>query len=174
MDENPKQSEQFLKLLMLNDRRIYAYILTIVPNSNDADDIMQEVSSVMWRKFDDFKPGMDFAAWGMTIARYQILSYFKKRKGDKLHFDDDLIDSIGRKTIEALPEMEDRLRALKKCVKKLEDTDRDILQMRYEKNFTLQNIGAHLSKSTRAAYYALVRIHRNLMHCIRMTMAEEN
>lgn len=46
-NEINQNQEQFLRLLMLNDKRIYAYILSFVPNVTDADDIMQESSAVM-------------------------------------------------------------------------------------------------------------------------------
>jgi len=45
-EEKEQNQEQFLRLLMMNDKRIYAYILSFVPNAADADDIMQEASAV--------------------------------------------------------------------------------------------------------------------------------
>ncbi|MCK4629078.1 MAG: hypothetical protein KAT56_08735, partial [Sedimentisphaerales bacterium] len=66
-DKQPdiSNTERFLKLLMANDKRIYAFILTLVPGRIDADDLMQETVTIMWRKFDDFEPGRDFVAWGI-------------------------------------------------------------------------------------------------------------
>lgn len=159
--------EQFLRLLMLNDRRIYAYILSIVPNVSDADDIMQETSAIMWRKFSDFKSDMSFVAWGLTIARYQIMSYLKKRKRSKVCFSEDLTKLLEKEAEKTLSEMDDRLDALKHCIKKLNLTDQDLLKLRYERNLTLQNIGAHISKSTRASFYSLSRIHKLLLRCIK-------
>lgn len=169
-----QNQEQFLRLLMLNDRRIYAYILSFVPNTADADDIMQESSAVMWRKFSSFSPNMDFVAWAVTIARYQVLSYFKKKKRSRIQFSEDLMKSIQGEVEKALPQMDQRLGALKKCIDKLMKMDKYILKLRYEKEFTLENIGAHISKSTRATYYSLVRIHKLLMHCIKQAIAEES
>ncbi len=174
MQEQSEQSqEQFLRLLMLNDRRIYAYILAFVPNAADADDIMQEASAVMWRKFSSFTPGMDFVAWALTIARYQILSYFKKKKSSRLYFSDTNAEVLEQEMERVIPEMDRRMGAMKKCIDKLAQVDRRILKLRYEKDLTLENIGAHISKSTRATYYALVRIHRLLLQCIKQTLAEE-
>jgi RNA polymerase sigma-70 factor (ECF subfamily) len=159
---------------MLNDKRIYAYILSFVPNASDADDIMQEASAVMWRKFSSFSPTMDFVAWAITIARYQILSYFKKKKQSKAHFSPALVNSLQEEVEKALPEMDRRLGALERCIQKLMQVDKYILKLRYEREFTLENIGAHISKSTRATYYSLVRIHKSLMQCIKQTLAEES
>ncbi len=160
-----------MRLLMLNDKRIYSYILSIVPNVSDADDIMQETSAVMWRKFSDFKPEMSFAAWGFTIARYQIMSHFKKQKRSKLCFNEDLTKLLEEEVEGQFTEMDDRLDALRHCVKKLGDSDQRLLQLRYERNLTLQNIGAHISKSTRATFYSLSRIHKLLLRCLQRTIS---
>lgn len=36
--------EEFVRLLTQHQRRVYAYILGIVPNWNDADEILQETN----------------------------------------------------------------------------------------------------------------------------------
>ena len=68
------QTNEFLRLLMANQKRIYAFILATVPNRQDADDLFQETVLLMWSKFDDFQRGTSFVAWGITVAKYQILS----------------------------------------------------------------------------------------------------
>ncbi len=42
------------------------------------DDVLQDTLAVMWKKFDNFKIGTDFVAWGKTIARYKIMNHLKK------------------------------------------------------------------------------------------------
>ena len=76
-DQFPGQleTERFLHLLTANHHRIYAFIMTLVPNSNDADDIMQETTTVMLKKFGEFELGTDFVAWGIAVAHYVILSF---------------------------------------------------------------------------------------------------
>src|SRR5262249_14655413 len=50
----------FLRLFLENERRLYAYILTLLANRADADDVLQEASLVMWDKFDERQPPADF------------------------------------------------------------------------------------------------------------------
>src|SRR5207249_11545384 len=61
------KSKIFLPLFLQNQRRLYAYILTLLPNRADADDVLQEASLVMWDKFDERAPPSDFTAWGCRI-----------------------------------------------------------------------------------------------------------
>ena len=52
----------------------------LIANHNDADDIMQETTIVMYEKFDSFEKGSDFLSWANTIAKYKTLEFLKKRK----------------------------------------------------------------------------------------------
>ena len=67
----------FLRLFLQNQRRIYAYVLTLLPNRADADDVFQEASLVLWDKFDESSPPDDFAAWGCRIAYFKVLDFYK-------------------------------------------------------------------------------------------------
>jgi RNA polymerase sigma-70 factor (ECF subfamily) len=61
-DITKRDPSEFLGLLVPNQRRIQAFILTLVPNVADAEDIYQETLSEMWNKFDSFEVGTDFVA----------------------------------------------------------------------------------------------------------------
>ena len=170
--QDERNQEQFLKLLMQNDKVIYAYILSLVYNTNDADDIMQEASAVMWRKFAELEPGRDFVPWALSVARFQVLNFLKKRKRSRIVFSDDLIESIEKQVEQKLPKMNDRLVALKDCVKKLDTEDQKMIRLRYEQGCTLKSVGDKVSRSTRATFYSLSRIHQLLEQCIKKTLRE--
>ena len=74
--EQPRNAEsesrkQLVALLTQHQRRIFAYIYTLVPNRTDAEDILQETSLIICEKFHDFKPGTDFVAWACQIAYWR-------------------------------------------------------------------------------------------------------
>ncbi len=70
-NRNLQKEDIFFRYYAQSQAEIYTYILTMVPNSVDAEDIFQEASSLMWRKFEDFKPGSSFIAWGRTNPECQ-------------------------------------------------------------------------------------------------------
>src|SRR5215467_12973604 len=76
----------FLRLFLKNERRLYAFILTLLPNRADADDVLQEASLVMWDKFDERHPPDDFAAWGCRIAYFKVLDFYKKSHRSRVRF----------------------------------------------------------------------------------------
>src|SRR5262249_11570774 len=60
--EDPSEQAKgklFLRLFLQNKRRLYAYVLTLLPNRADADDVLQEASLVLWDKFDEHNPPND-------------------------------------------------------------------------------------------------------------------
>jgi RNA polymerase sigma-70 factor (ECF subfamily) len=173
MDINkPINSDQFVRLLTPNQKRILAFILSYVPRYSDAEDILQNTLSILWRKYQDYKPGTDFLAWSLTVARYEIMRYLRdcKTKG-KLHFDERLYQIIETESSGCLDAFDDRLDALRKCVKKLPTDDTRLLKMRYEQELTFVKIGQRLGLSSVAAFKMIGKIHDRLVRCIRLHAA---
>ena len=82
--ENDDETVQaFSRLLVANQRRIYGFILTLVHDRAAAEDILQDVSALLWQKFDKFERGTDFAAWGMAVSRLTILNWRRKQKNSR-------------------------------------------------------------------------------------------
>ncbi|MBN2210352.1 MAG: sigma-70 family RNA polymerase sigma factor, partial [Sedimentisphaerales bacterium] len=162
-----------VQLLQANRNRIYAFILSLVANKNDADDIMQETTIVMWRKFNQFQKGTDFMAWALAIARYQVLSYRKQNPGSRLVFGDAMMAALENESAQIIKQYDDRISTLKKCLKKLKDNDKRLIFMRYEENCPSRLIAERYGYSVRAINKALARIHDALLRCIRRNLAVE-
>ena len=168
------RTERFLKLLMVNDKRIYAFILTLVPNSVDADDLMQETVTIMWRKFDDFEPGRDFVAWGIGIARYKILEYRKKKRKSQIQFNDQVHALLEADAKNMLGRLDERLETLQQCLAKLSERDRRLIGMRYEKDLTVKAISERVEQSIHKVYRSITRIHDILLRCVRRTLLSKD
>ena len=78
VDRSPDNTDYFVRQLMKHRKRIYAFILTLVGNSSDADDIMQDTAALMWQKYHQSEEIMDFAALGLQIAHFKVLEFRKK------------------------------------------------------------------------------------------------
>jgi RNA polymerase sigma-70 factor, ECF subfamily len=167
VDSNNKRTEVFLSLLMANQRRINSYVLSLVPNFSDADDIMQETISVMWSKFDQFVIGTDFSSWGIKVAYYHILEYRKKKATDKLVFSDNLLGQISEVAKEKQKDTEERIGHLRQCIEKLNPVDQRLLKARYELNCNAQSLAVQLDRSVQYVYKHLSRIHHALNLCVK-------
>jgi RNA polymerase sigma-70 factor (ECF subfamily) len=162
------KAKLFLRLFLQNQRRLYAYVLTLLPNRADADDVFQEVSLVLWDKFDDARPPDDFAAWGCRIAYFKVLDFSKKRQRGRVTFSQGMLERIGETAIEqsAALQLDERREALTGCLDKLAHRDRDLLALRFAEGASVQSTAAQTGRSADAVYKALARIRRALFDCV--------
>jgi RNA polymerase sigma-70 factor (ECF subfamily) len=172
MDQD-KRTLEFLKLFVRHQQEIYAYILTLVPHVHDADDLFQDGMTVMWKKFGQFQPGMNFAAWGIQIMRFQILDYRRNlARSKRVLMENKLFEALmdHRPTIQS--EVAARIEALRKCQSLLDNRSKRIIKMRYERNVSVEKIASYLKLSRRHVYHILGQISSVLLRCMRRTLAE--
>jgi RNA polymerase sigma-70 factor (ECF subfamily) len=174
-EARPAKVQQFLPLFVQNQRRLYAYILTLLPNRADADDVLQEVSLVMWDKFDEDHPPADFTAWGCRIAYFKVLDFSKKRQRSRVLFSQPMLERVAETAVEqaAALQLDERREALAECIAKLGPRDRDLLSRRFSDGATVQSTAAQVGRSADAVYKALARIRRALFDCVSHTLASE-
>jgi RNA polymerase sigma-70 factor (ECF subfamily) len=176
MDTNGNENlkiKKFMALLVPNQRRINAYILCLVPNSSDADDILQETLAEIWNKFDDFEEGSNFIAWSLTIARYKVLSFRQKNKNSKVLFSDNVNELLETESKKSLDLVQEEIEGLKHCMKKLPDKQKNYVLMRYEQGLSFRAIASQVGVSMQAAYKTVCRIHSNLAKCVQMYLNME-
>lgn len=157
----------FVSLISTNQRRILAYIITLVPNRHDAEEIMQETTVLMWEKRGDFVSGTDFVAWGARIAYYKILNYRKQIvKHRHLIMDDSQFARIEQQAMSKCRQSEEVLYKLDECIRKISGPDRRLIRMKYSQNISASEIAVRINKSVRSVYLAITRIHNVLLSCI--------
>ena len=172
-DSQKKMSADYIRLLMSNQHQIYAYILKRIPNSSDADDIMQDVAVTLWEKFDQFQPGTNFAAWAITITRYKVLDFIRKNRNDRILFSTKTIEMLDDHTSGDKQNKEAIKDILEKCISKLSENDRGLLQMRYSMDITIKMLAGRIGRSVHGLYSSLARIHNMLVDCVRRSQAME-
>ena len=158
-----------VNLLTINHYRIYAFIISLVANQSDADDIMQEVSTVIWNKRESYKSGTDFVSWALTIAKFQVLKY---RKMKKLHIplDQEIIETLAVESVNRTSDATSKVEALKECVKKLPSDHITFVQLKYQDGLSVKVISERTGMSIYQVYRRFAAIHGNLLRCIRRSL----
>jgi RNA polymerase sigma-70 factor (ECF subfamily) len=174
MDRKDKTSG-FMSLLVQNQKWIQAYISYMVPNRSDCEDILQDTLTEMWNKFDEYKEGTNFKAWGISIARFKVLSHQAKYQKFKFHFHSDTIKLLEKESHVELDEkhLENQKDILKGCLKKLSSKEREYLGFRYEQQLTFEGIADRFGVSMQAAFKAISIIHARLLKCVHLGMESE-
>ncbi|MBI1372176.1 MAG: sigma-70 family RNA polymerase sigma factor [Phycisphaera sp.] len=168
--EERDQTESFIGHVMEHQRELYAFILSMLPNLTEADDVLQETNMVLWRKREEFEPGTNFGAWARTVARFQVLAFLKRRKRDGLRFNDDLIAQIAGEAEGAADLIDRKRKALSSCMEKLRDQDRELIRQRYMSAVSVQDMADEAGRTANAVSQALHRIRRALLECIQTKM----
>ena len=162
----------FTSLYSRHERYIFRFIASMLGQADDADDLLQETAKKLWKQFENYDQTKDFLPWACTIARYEVLSFWKRQKVRRKYFSSDVIELLAIDWDKRELDREAQSHALKNCVEKLELNDRDILDKRYESSLSLKDFAEKLKQSPNALYKKLQRIRRALFKCITQKLAE--
>jgi len=157
---------EFVALFTRHGRCIYAYILTLVPQAADADEVYQETSRLLWEKFATFERGSHFGAWACRVAYFKALAWHRRRQRERIVFNDAFLEAVHEQIDQDRDVVEARQRALADCMKQLPERDRSIVQQRYTEGGAVKQIAAELESTPNAIYKTLARVHRALLACI--------
>lgn len=167
------RTSQFVRLLAQNERRIYSYILGLVGNFADADDLQQEVSVRLWESFDQFEPGTNFGAWACTIARYQVMAFLKANKNKKVRCSQPVFEMLADQLETIVDHADERAEALERCLAEVTEANRDLLRRAYSDDESVKSIADSLGRPADTVYKSLQRTRRFLYGCIRQRMGED-
>jgi RNA polymerase sigma-70 factor (ECF subfamily) len=165
-----RDASALVRVLTQNERRVYAFILSLVPNWSDADEILQETNVRLWNEFERFQPGTDFGAWACAVAKFQVLTHRKRAAREKVKFTGEFIDVVAHAMAEADDSSAERHRALQACVEELNPTNREMLRAYYRHGAVGAQVAAAFGRSIDALYKSLSRIRRALLTCVEMKL----
>lgn len=111
--------EDLIVLLTTHQSRLFAYILSLMGEPNQALDVLQETNLTLWRKAKELRPGSNFTAWALQVAYYQVLACRQRQRRDRLVFDDDLVAQLSQEAASDQGEFLHRQTTLGDCLKKL-------------------------------------------------------
>lgn len=168
--DSQQRQDEFVSLFFASQSRILSYILSLVPNIGDSEDILQEVWNIMWRKYDQYEQGTDFAAWGKRIAHYLIIDHIRKKSLKHVIVNDKLFEIISEKASAESHREDRRMDALGKCLRKLSQKDRDLIKLRYFENVKPVEIAKNFKASINSIYKSLSYVHGKLLLCMKRTM----
>jgi RNA polymerase sigma-70 factor, ECF subfamily len=169
----PPEPAEFVKLFIRHERRLYAYLLSILGNAADAEDVLQQTSVVLWGKFTEFEPGSDFAAWGIRTAYLTARNHLRTQARSRVRFSQAMFEAAAERCASQLGEVDAIHEALGECLNRLPADDRGLIQQRYELDASVQSIADRVGRSVHAVYRALARTHAALLRCVTSRLAKE-
>jgi RNA polymerase sigma-70 factor, ECF subfamily len=160
------RSIEFVRLLTQHDRNILLFILSLVPNWTDAEEIQQETNVKLWQEFGKFRLGSDFGAWARTIARYEVLTFRERSRREWLRTSPRFLELVAAEAEATADRPVARQAALAECVEQLSAFGRELLRLHYTLGWKVREIAEKLRSTSDAVYKALQRVRVELRQCI--------
>lgn len=173
---SPTETERhtrFLRSFTANEAAIRTYVRRMVPTRGDADDVMQETSVVLWKKFDSFRDDGDFRSWAFGVARFEVLAWLRDKGRDRLVLNEDVVARLADAANDDEPRLERQREALEDCLAKVGSDQRQLLMQAYSEESRIQDVARHSGRTVPGFYQWLHRMRKLLHECIRRELARE-
>ena len=166
------KNEAFDELLERHKDRIFMYIYHSVKNEDLANDLFQDtfVKAISTIKQGRYVENGHFAAWVSRIAHNLIIDYFRQVKNENLQStDDDESNILNRKELSQSTIEDDMVASqihndVRRLIRTLPASQRQVLVMRYYKNMSFKEIadttGVSINTALGRMRYAILNMRR--------------
>jgi len=161
-----RKHDQFVELYVRNQNRVYRYVVTLVPNRADAEELFQQTNLTLWKLWDRYDPGRDFVRWACGIAHNHIRNFFRKRENKQVLLSEEIIGQLAQQRLEMEDLLEQRRVALTGCLEKLPERQRSLVERCYGGGQTIKAVAESDGRTPNVVYKLLRRIRALLYDCI--------
>jgi RNA polymerase sigma factor (sigma-70 family) len=142
----------FSSLLNRYRDSIYFMLLKMVNNSSDAEDLTIEAFGKAFRNLDLFTPEFAFSTWLFKIATNNCIDFIRKKQVSPTPIDQlqDDLDNLTVNIQSDLPDPEEtlindqKIAVLKDIVNQLKPRYRNLIELRYYKEYSYEEIASEL------------------------------
>jgi len=154
VEEARRGNEKAFSSLMNRYRdSIYYMLLKMVNNSYDAEDLTIEAFGKAFRNLDLYTPKFAFSTWLFKIASNNCVDFIRKKQLSPAPFDQ-IQENLDNATVNIqsdLPDPEEslinhqKIAALKDIIKQLKPRYRTLIELRYYKEYSYEEISSELN-----------------------------
>jgi RNA polymerase sigma-70 factor, ECF subfamily len=172
LDAEDRMAE-FVELYSRYYPRLQFYLMALLPSANDAADVLQETSLVLWKKFESYQSGTNFYAWACKIARLQTLKHRDRMGRTARLLDDAVLDKLSDEALSDEFDPAASLEALAYCLNQLSERNRSLIRRRYQPGVSVRELAAEIGSSANALSKLLGKVRRFLLNCVEKRIASE-
>ncbi len=172
--EQNDRTEGFVRLLSKHERRLEGFVISLMPNWADAEDVIQETKLRLWQQYHEYDAAKDFGAWACTIAYYQVLTARNRKHSQKAKFSDAFLEKVAAETARDAERIGYRQQVFAECLRKLSEAKQLLLRRCYGGKFTIVQIATELGRKADSVRQELVRIRRTLHQCVQESHRRED
>lgn len=156
---------------------IYFMLLKMVNNSSDAEDLTIEAFGKAFKNLGQYAPNYAFSTWLFKIATNNCIDFIRKKKANTISLDqnDDDQDKAPTDIMASVldPEesmiKEQKLKIMRSIVSRLKPRYRKLIELRYFKEFSYEEISQELELPIGTVKAQLFRARELLFNILRNT-----
>ncbi len=179
--EKAKQGDQQAYAQLLGSYRdsIYFMLLKMVNNPSDAEDLTIEAFGKAFKNIDQYTPNYAFSTWLFKIATNNCIDFIRKKRGTHLSLDQSIDNEDGLSPSAILqsdhpdPEAhminQQKIMRLREVVMKLKPRYRNLIELRYFKEYSYDEIAEELDLPIGTVKAQLFRARELLLNILNRT-----
>jgi RNA polymerase sigma factor (sigma-70 family) len=150
-----KDQQAFSDLMEKYRDPIYYMLLKMVNNNDDAEDLTLEAFGKAFNRINQYTPNFAFSTWLFKIATNNCIDFLRKKKKNVMSIDNRVPNNDGDEymfeiksdgmTPEEITVNEQKIQLIRKYVKKLKPRYQILVEMRYFKEMSYEEISIELN-----------------------------
>ena len=152
---NNKDQKAFSDLMDKYKDPIYYMLLKMVNNNDDAEDLTLEAFGKAFNRLNQYTPNFAFSTWLFKIATNNCIDFLRKKKKNVMSIDNRVSNNEGEEymfeiksdgmTPEQIAMNEQKIQLMRQYVKKLKPRYEILVEMRYFKEMSYEEISIELN-----------------------------
>ena len=168
-----QQTQEFIVLFTNHHRNLLKYLVTLVHNLHDAEDLLQQSALVLWQKFDTYQQGTDFYRWACRIAYLMAMNLLRTKRLKSVFLSEELLGELAVKQLDRIEQQACYRDFLPECLEKLTKRDRELVRLCYIKAEKFSDVAAKIGRTADSVYHSLHRIRGMLFDCVQKSISQE-
>ncbi|MDD2303323.1 MAG: sigma-70 family RNA polymerase sigma factor [Prolixibacteraceae bacterium] len=177
------EEKAFAKLMSRYKDAIYFMLLKMVNNKNDAEDLTLEAFGKAFKNLHQYSPNYAFSTWLFKIATNNCIDFLRKRRGVYVSIENNLENGdndapIKLRSTEPNPEEKliriQKAILMRKIVHRLKPRYRILVELRYFREFSYEEIAKELNLPLGTVKAQLFRAREMLFKMIESTEIDEH
>lgn len=166
------QNETFLIHYTSSQLALRRFVMAHVPDFQEAEDVLQKASLVLWEKYGEFTGEGSFQAWAFGVTRREILHARRSSARRRLLLVGNLAKVVEERLEVSAPHMDHRRAHLDECIKRLPLKTRDALQAKYTDGLSAEDLAKSIGMQAEAVRALLYRARQAIARCLEFSETE--
>jgi RNA polymerase sigma-70 factor (ECF subfamily) len=168
-------NDEFLALLARCQGQLFGYLFSLLRDLDDAEDVLQEATLAMWRRFGDYDRRRSFLNWSMKFAELAAMNHLRSKSRRRVVFCDELVAQMADSFVEAnaAGRWDSYQESLSRCMDRLPADDRELIRMCYFEKCSVKSLAERLGRSSQSICNSMRRIRKSLYDCIQTARLTE-